>query len=716
LFRAWLKEEPAAHPAVDGVLARVNGACGGKGLLALLNEQYYRLASWKEATSAINYRRFFNINDLAGLRAEDADVFDATHRVILRLFGQGAITGLRIDHPDGLYDPRGYLVRLQQACAALRRDACGVPGRPAYVVVEKILAGDERLRADWPVSGTTGYEFLNLLNGLFVRQKNRGALLSTYRRFTGSRARPERLLEACKRQVLDTLFPAELESLTRAFHGLAPSGQAPLRRDSLRGALRELIASFPVYRTYRSDGRLNPEDRRVLTQAFQAARRKKPGTHARAFAFLQKVLLAQADPTERCGKAPRLSVAVLRLQQLTGPVMAKGLEDTLLYRYFPLVSLNEVGCEPGRFGTTAAAFHRSNRERLANHPHGLSATATHDTKRGEDTRARINVLSEIPRPWRAAVEGWAALNRRHKTTLQGRPVPDDNEEYLIYQTLTGTWPPGSVKPAHRPDYVERIQSYIEKALREAKQHSAWEKPNPAYEGAVLRFVARILDRSSAFVEAMENFITPVARAGYCNSLAQTLLKVAAPGVPDFYQGTEVWDFTLVDPDNRRPTDFGPRRKLLAELQRSRRAGCPGFAAELLQTPEDGRVKLYVTQRVLTFRRAQRDLFAGGAYVPLSAHGARSDHVVAFARTVRRRCAVAVAGRYFMELAPGGLPVGAKTWGDTTLSLPANLATGRYRDIFTGREVKPDTSGQSPSLPLAALFEELPVALLERVAA
>jgi (1->4)-alpha-D-glucan 1-alpha-D-glucosylmutase len=406
---------------------------------------------------------------------------------------------------------------------------------------------------------------------------------------------------------------------------------------------------------------------------------------------------------------------VLRFQQLTSPVTAKGLEDTAFYRFYPLASLNEVGGEPALIGVPVERFHERNQERQQSWPHALSATATHDTKRGEDTRARINVLSELPEEWNRAIHRWREMNRGKKARVEGAAAPDANEEYLLYQTLVGTWPLAPPDAAGPAEYVARIQEYMHKALKEAKLHTSWINPDEAYERAVREFVAAVLDPSgnAQFIEDFEAFQQTTARCGMLNSLAQVLLKIASPGVPDFYQGTELWSLTLVDPDNRRPVDYEHRRALLADL--SAGAGDPAaLVGELLGQPEDGRVKLYVTARALNFRKTHAELFRRGAYVPLAAAGRRAANVVAFARKDDEHEVVAVAGRFFTRLGvgrEGPLRLSAEAWGDTSLTPDGRLDGARWRDLFTGAEFD---AREGQALRLAEVLSPLPVALLERV--
>ncbi|MBI2880187.1 MAG: malto-oligosyltrehalose synthase [Candidatus Tectomicrobia bacterium] len=714
--------------AVREALAELNGDALGR-LDALLSGQAYRLSRWRAAVEEINYRRFFDITELAAVRVEDPRVFAAVHRLVFHWIQRGWVTGLRIDHVDGLLDPEKYLGDLQQACLSAGRGAGASAGpsvprrprRPCYVVVEKILAHDEELRRRWPVHGTTGYEFLNLLNGIFVDARRERAFRGLYARLTGRRESFEDVVYESKRRVLRESLSAELRRLGRSLERIrGPRRRARgFTRGELEEALGGVIACFPVYRSYLRgvEPSAGGEDRRVLAWAIREAGRRNREIAKGVFDFIGAVLLGKGPGGLDGGRRAERRDFILRFQQLTTPAMAKGFEDTALYRHFPLASLNEVGGGPGRFGVAIDDFHRKNRDRLKKWPHGLSATSTHDTNRGEDVRARINVLSEIPGEWERAVRRWRRLNEKQKARLKGRAAPDAHEEYLLYQTLVGAWPLAPGDAAAPSDFPRRVQDYMTKALREAKVHTGWLQPDEDYERGVQEFVRRVLRPApeNRFLADFAAFQHPVARAGVFNSLSQTLLKIASPGVPDFYQGAELWDFSLVDPDNRRPVDYGRRKRLLASLRAEGPAGPGALLARLMRRPEDGRIKLFVTSRALGFRRRERGLFLHGRYLPLRVRGGRERHVCAFARTDGEKAAIAAAGRFFLSLgAADRPPVGRETWGDAVVSLGGPLAPGAYRDVFTQQEVRARRRGGAWVLPLDEVFSHLPVALLERV--
>ncbi|WP_447975295.1 malto-oligosyltrehalose synthase [Nitrospira sp. Kam-Ns4a] len=726
-----------ASPAVASFLQEnlrlFNGVKGDPAsfdlLDALLNDQAYRLAFWRVAAEEINYRRFFDINELGAIRMEDAAVFEAVHRLIFRLVREGAVTGLRIDHADGLYDPADYFQRLQawaRETLVQTEDRAEPPDRPLYVVAEKILGKDEALPAEWLVHGTTGYDFLNLVNGLFVDSANRRAFDALYARFAGVRTSFDELVYECKNLIMHATMASELNVLGHQLNRLSERDRRSrdFTLNSLTRAIREIIACFPVYRTYLSPApgaRPTERDEAYIRQAVAKAKRRNPALSGLVFDFVQDLLLKGLPDRSPQDEAERLRF-VTKFQQTTSPVTAKGIEDTAFYRYNRLLSLNEVGGAPDQFGVPVALFHQRMRERQAHWPHAFSATSTHDTKRSEDVRARLNVLSEMPRIWSAQLALWSKLNRKRRARRGGQAIPDRNEEYFLYQTLVGAWPFGPLDEAAWRDFRERIQGVMTKALREAKVHTSWVNPDPGYEEAVRAFVAALLSRDgpNPFLEAFRPFQAAVARYGAVNSLAQVLLKVAAPGVPDFYQGTELWDFSLVDPDNRRPVDYARRVRLLAELDQA--CARPGDARrelvrDLVRTFEDGRIKLYVTATALRYRRAQAALFREGEYVPLESGGPKRDHVCAFTRLHGERAAVVVVPRLVAGLAPEGavLPFTEEVWGDTWIAVPSWRPQSEYRNLFTDERLFSETTGDRQTLPVAKILGEFPVALLERLA-
>ncbi len=707
-------------------------------LSALLTDQAFRLSSWRVASHEINYRRFFDINDLGAIKVEDPVVFAAVHALPLRLVEQGLVTGLRIDHVDGLHDPVRYLRDLQHAWAESTRTQAAISNgevtapesaavadprgeQTGYVVVEKILGHDEKLPVNWPVAGTTGYEFMNLCTGILVDEKGLASLQQQSRNLTGEVRPFAEIAYDCKKLILESSLAAELTVLARRLDRI--SEQHVYTRDftriSLQEALTEVIACFPVYRTYvRSDHEIvgNP-DRAMIEHAMKEARRRNPVIHETVFDFVRAVLLLEDPPAiDDVQKAERRHF-VMRFQQLTSPVMAKGIEDTAFYRYFPLAALDEVGGHPESADTSVGAFHRQLADRAAALPHSLCATDTHDAKRSEDVRARLCVLSELAPDWERAVAQWRELNRGLVTQLPHHAAPDAADEYLFYQSLIGVWPFGVEIP--NGELPRRLAEYMRKAIHEAKRHTSWINPSRAYDEAVDAFVAGALDpkRSRPFLTSAAAFVRRIENAGLWNALSQTVIKIAAPGVPDFYQGTESWAFNLVDPDNRRPIDFSRRAKTLGELLGQAESDPVGIWRDLFASPGDGRLKLLVTARALRHRRAQRELFCNGNYEPNEITGARKDEAIAFSRCVREggrgRAAVAVVGRFFTRLhtAAGTAPVG-KCWEKTEVVLPKGFSGHNAREIFTGRTLATQTRGERTVVALDEIFAHLPVALLD----
>ena len=679
----------------------------------MLGDQAYRLAHWRVASEEINYRRFFDINELAALRMEDPVVFEEVHQLVFRLLADGAVRGLRIDHVDGLYDPGDYLRRLRARAQEL---GAATKERPLFLVVEKILAPDEPMPADWPVQGTTGYEFANEVNGLFVDRLNARAFDELYRRFTGDRTPYGEVVYRKKKLIMQIGMASEINVLAHRLNRLSEANRhyRDFTLNSLAHAIREIIACFPVYRTYVSAGEapVSDRDRTYIERAAAQAKRRNPAVPGLAFDFIRDLLLKRADYVRGAREEEYLRF-VTQFQQTTSPVTAKGIEDTALYIYTRLASLNEVGGDPSRFGVPPSHLHDWLARRQQEWPAALSATSTHDTKRSEDVRARIDVLSEMPGAWRLALARWARLNRKARAAIDGDPAPNRSEEYLLYQTLLGVWPVADAgATAPDGDFVERICAYMVKALREAKRNTSWLNPRPTYEDAVTAFVRRILDPATGqpFLDDIRPLAVRLAHAGIWNSLAQTAIKIAAPGVPDFYQGTEIWDLSLVDPDNRRRVDYGKRAAMLDEVARDDAVLPPPALGELLDRRLDGRIKLYTIARGLRARSAASPLFDRGSYLPLTPLGIRAAHVFAFARAHHGAAALCIVPRLTTTLVPDALlaPVGG-VWGDTRLAVPPDVEDGPFTDVFTGERFEMDPATRE--LPLAAVLRTFPVALL-----
>ncbi len=684
----------------------------------LIKAQTYRLAQWRVAADDINYRRFFDVNDLAALRMENDAVFLVTHAFVLSLVRDGKVDGLRIDHPDGLYDPAKYLYQLQCGLPCDDAAAQAVPSKPLYVIVEKILSGNERLRREWPVYGTTGYEFGNLVNGLFVDQEAASRVERIYRSFLDHAVEYGDLVYECKKLILKISLASELNVLANQLSRIALSNRytCDFTLNALRSALAEVIACFPVYRTYVAEGHISSEDRRYIEQAVAAARHRSNTPDMTVFDFIRRMLLVEVSGEEPQYYRQAVIRFAMKFQQVSSAVMAKGLEDTAFYRYNRLVSLNEVGGDAGKFGVSVEEFHRANQGRLEWWPHSMLSTSTHDSKRSEDVRARINVISEVPAAWRMSLRRWRDWNRSRKRMVDGVPAPFRNDEYLLYQTLLGAWPLEGLDDDAWDGFVGRIDKYMLKAMREAKAHTSWASPNEDYEKAVSEFVYAILTRGkkNRFLPNFGEFQRRVSRIGMFNSLSQTLLKLTSPGVPDIYQGNELWDYSLVDPDNRRPVDYAHRKALLEDLRSWHNSDdLLSHATKLLSNLDDGRIKLYVTQRALCLRKQYPALFGEGEYLPLTAVGSRAEYVCAFARRRGQQLAIVVVPRLCATLMgeKTDSPTGAEVWGDTRVELPSDSAELRFRHIFTG-EMHLAQSGEPGSyLSMVGVLGSFPTAVL-----
>src|SRR5213594_4285028 len=702
-------EAPQVQHAIEKALARVNGEPGDPrsfdALDELLNAQSYRLAFWRVAAEEINYRRFFDVNDLAAIRVELPKVFDAVHRLLLELVQTRAVTALRIDHPDGLYLPREYFEKIQQRCAKALAIALPQDGRAIYMVAEKILTGAEPLRKDWLVHGTTGYDFANQVMQLLVDSSAETEITKTFHRFIGHSLHFGHLVYAKKLQVMKLALANDVDVLGNMVDRLSEQNRwyRDFTLEALARAVRETIACFPVYRTYLAPGQpVSEEDRQIVERAVTAAKRRNPAIEESIFNFLRDVLVFRFPENLDVEARAAHTHFVLKFQQTTGPIMAKGLEDTVFYIYNRLAALNEVGGEPQQFGLSIDEFHERNLDRQRNWPATLLATSTHDTKRSEDVRERIVAISEIPELWRRWLQRWRLTNRRWKRTINEVEAPDADEEYLLYQTLLGTWPirdSGEPQSAATQEYIERIQAYMAKALHEAKINTSWIQPNEEWDAAMRDFVAKILETSprNKFVPAFLPVAKEIARLGAINSLAQTLLKLTSPGVPDIYQGSETWDFSLVDPDNRRAVDYSLRAEVLSCLSRK-------TPEELLQNWPDGRIKMFLTQRALQFRNEQVDLFQRGNYLPLHATGAFADCSISFVRQLDRDWAIVIVPRLSSRI---GFPPIGERWKDTVIEVPENLSLERGREIFTGREL----SIQNRQIRVAEALSGLPFAMV-----
>lgn len=717
-LRERLRQVANANPDVEKFLReRLGDFIGQAGdpasfspLERLLAEQFYVLSYWQNVNEEINYRRFFTITDLVGVRVEDPRVFEATHALITRLAGQAPFDGLRIDHIDGLRDPLAYLNRLREQ---LGKDP--EPNRRDIAIwVEKILERSERLPAEWPASGTTGYDFLNALNSVFVDPKGARCVEETYDRFVGKKLIYADALYQKKKLVMSTLLGVEMRSLAHQLTLLADKDRyaRDLSRSDLTQALFEITAQLPVYRTYTRNLEVSGEDAEVIEQAIREAQARKFYLQVAHFDFVRDVLLVHNRPHLLPDQREARLNFVMRWQQVTGPIMAKAFEDTFLYVYNPLISLNEVGGEPRPSEAAAGNFPAFIAGRRDRWPDSLNATTTHDTKRSEDVRARIHVLSEVPGPWRERLERWSKLNAKNKTQVDGQQVPDRNEEIFLYQTLLGVWPTDG---RDEPSLLDRVQAYAIKATREAMVHTRWTLPNTAHEDALKRFVAAILKpgRNNLFLREFAAFRKSLAYGGMVNGLAQALLKIISPGIPDFYQGSELWDLRLVDPDNRQPVDFALRASMLAAMKRQSKPATD-FAGELAANWEDGAIKLYATWKALSFRGERPELFSTGDFRELKATGPRAEHVLAILRRHKRDWALLIAPRWLTRARQeAGVEEPAEIWNEVEIQLP-HAAPDSWLNIFTGEKIRL-AEARPKALRVSEALQHFPVALLSHMA-
>ena len=674
----------------------------------LLQRQSYRLAHWRAAADEINYRRFFDIEELAGVRMDRIAVFRDTHELLGQLLAQGVLQGLRIDHVDGLADPQRYCRRLDAFAAAIvPRDSAGHRVKP-YLIVEKILAREEELPERWPVSGTTGYDFLALVNGLFIDPSGYAKLQHYWSRFTGLALELSDEIYRCRRLVIDRSLSSELTFLV---HHLVEIAEADwftrdFTRKRLRDALVEIVAAFEVYRTYVTERGIAETDRPAIDHAIARARQSWIGADVEILDFVRSLLtldIAHQNPDHFALKKPGILRFVARFQQYTGAIAAKAIEDTLFYRFVPLVSANEVGATPTRPTTSIAEFHASMGERVVKWPCAMLASATHDTKRGEDTRARIDTLSEIPDEWARRVARWHIYNRAHRSEVAGQPAPALNDEYLLYQTIVGTWPMSAASGLRSSTqlefYVERLKTFAIKACREAKLVSSWIAPNEAYETAFCAFIDGIFraPRNNPFIDSLLRFLPSVQRLGAFNALTQLVLKSTLPGVPDFYQGSEFWDLSMVDPDNRRAVNFGARVEALAAMD---------FATALARW-RDGWLKLWVMQRILKLRQGRPNLFRSGSYEPLDVEGDAHDQLIAFQRRSDQGRILVLACRLLSHTLGGDPSVFWPRSSFLSNTRVRGAASARWVDHLTGAAIESCSRG----LEAAPALSALPVAVL-----
>jgi (1->4)-alpha-D-glucan 1-alpha-D-glucosylmutase len=690
-------QNPEVQEFIDSNIEFFNGEKGNpesfNSLDRLLSEQFYRLSFWKVGAEELNYRRFFTVNELISVKVEEIKVFHKTHNFISQLVESGTITGLRIDHIDGLYDPSEYLQRLRNKTGNV------------YITVEKILEHKEDLPAYWPIEGTSGYDFLNYVNGIFCQTESEDRFTEIYSRLTGLNTPYEQLFMDKKRLIVEKNMAGDVDNLAHLLKRVSGHSRVGIdfTQHGLQRALAEILILFPVYRTYINQEGLRESDRFYVKEVIEKAREQVP-LLLKELNYIEKLLLLEEDDSLKAEQREVQRHFVMRLQQLTGPLMAKGIEDTLLYVYNRLLSLNEVGGNPSKFGVSVADFHEFNQKQHERWPHKMNATATHDTKRGEDVRTRINVLSEIPDEWEKQVKTWTEINDSKKRRLNNRVFPQKNDEYFFYQTLVGAFPFAESERSH---FVERVKEYVVKAVREAKVHTAWLRPDTDYEGGFVAFIEEVMKPSAdnEFLQKFLPFQKRVAHYGIFNSLSQTLLKITASGVPDFYQGTELWELSLVDPDNRRPVDFEQRLAFLKEIKEKAKTDVLKLIDELFASKEDGRLKLFLIARVLEARKQNLEVFQEGDYIPLEVDGKFKDRIVAFARSHENRVAITIVPRLLTNLVrEGEYPLG-EVWDDTQLKLPQGMPSA-MKDAITSQSLT-----ANGTVLIGEALKHFPVALL-----
>ncbi|MDZ8053276.1 MAG: malto-oligosyltrehalose synthase [Aulosira sp. ZfuVER01] len=683
---------------IDENLKTFNGEAGNSEsfnlLDDLLKDQFYRLAFWKVGAEEMNYRRFFTVNELISVKVEELRVFNNTHSLIQKLVEEGKFTGLRIDHIDGLYNPTQYLERLQEKMGDV------------YITVEKILELTEDLPENWRIEGTSGYDFLNYVNGVFCQSENQSQFEKIYHSFIGARVDYASLVKSNKHLILEKNLAGDVDNLAILLKNISSKYRYgnDFTVNGLKRAIAEVLTLFPIYRTYITPDGIHDSDRVYIEEVIRQAKEQAPLLQ-HEMDFIEKLMLLEFDDSLTQTEREQWLYFVMRMQQYTGPLMAKGVEDTTLYAYNRLLSLNEVGGNPSHFGISLTDFHTFNQKHQANWPHTMNTTATHDTKRGEDVRARLNVLSEIPDEWEQQVNTWSNLNQGLKSQRHRSSMPDRNDEYFLYQTLVGAFP---FAEHEQSSFVERVKEYIIKSIREAKVHTAWLRPDSEYEEACTSFVEKVLDPSISqeFLADFRNFQQRIAEYGIFNSLSQTLLKIAAPGVPDFYQGTELWELSLVDPDNRRPVDFEQRRSYLSTIKQQIKSDILGLIQELLTQKNDGRIKLFLTVQALKARIDYLQLFQDGEYLPLEIQGTHADNIIAFARQQGNQTAIAIAPRLFTRLIqPGEYPLGESVWQDTCIQLPKGTSS-TWKNAITQQSLE-----ATGTLSIGATLAHFPVALL-----
>ncbi len=660
----------------------------------MLEAQPYRLAYWRVSSDIINYRRFFDVNALIGLKTENNTVFNITHSKIFDLISRKKIQGLRVDHPDGLLDPVNYFKKLQFEIAQRlgenfydsKEKFLSSEDLPFYVIAEKILAPFEKLSPEWAIYGTVGYEFLNDLTHLFLENKNAGKFSRIYHKFINNKIDFNELIIKCKKLIMKTALTSELSTLVNSLSSISQKYYASrdYTLNSLRDGLTEVIACFPVYRTYISAGSKSGKNLDYIKWAVGMARKRSMSTDPSLYDFIERVLLCEFEPDRQSEIYREILNFAMKFQQYTAPLMAKGFEDTGFYNYNRLIALNEVGGNPVNFGILVNDFHNHNISRLNNTPYGLITSSTHDTKCSEDVKARLCVLSEISELWQKKINKWSRVNKSRKTRVDNDFIPDRNDEYLFYQALLGIWP--DIKPDNEEvkKISRRLENYMIKAIREAKTHTSWINVNIQYENALTDFIKRVINspENHLFWKEFLPFQKEIALKGYLNSISQKTLKLTSPGIPDIYQGQEVWKYNLVDPDNRVSVDFNKSQEVFNEIKPLLKQGISDISVFL--PLESGKIKCFLTSTLLNFRQNNFNLFKKGNYIPIAVEGVKSDNIVAFIRNFENKSAVIIVPRlvYHMISLKNPFPLGEDIWKDTRIILPEKFNELSWQDIFT----------------------------------
>ena len=700
ILRDLYEQSEWIHRHIDDNVKKFNGAPGDPDSFNLLDElldqQYFRLSYWKVGTQELNYRRFFSINDLISLRVENEEVFLHTHKLLFELINEGKINGVRLDHIDGLFDPTNYLNRLREKAPEV------------YMVAEKILEPEEDLPVYWPLHGTTGYDFLAHVNGVFIDAGNEDAFTRIYHEFSGRTRSFDKIITDKKRSIIGKHMAGDIDNLALKLKDIANRSRRgnDLTLYGLRRAMVEILTQFPIYRTYVDQDHFSERDRNVFELVIKQCKEIIPDL-VNEFELIHSYILGEFEGETDEEEREDWRYFIMRLQQYTGPLMAKGVEDTAFYIYNRFCSLNEVGNDPRLFGCTVEKFHDFNMKRSLHWPRTMNATSSHDTKRGEDVRTRVNVISENPDEWERNIKSWRNINHHLKTWIRNRECPTANDEYFIYQTLIGAMP---FEGPEADNFTERMKEYFIKTAREAKLNTSWLRPDGDYEDALIRFVQNLLktENENEFLQAFLPYQKKTAFFGILNSLTQTTLKLCCPGIPDLYQGTELWDINLVDPDNRRPVDYEKRKEYIRDILHRFENDTENLLKELTDRPETGKIKMFLINRLLETRRKHPSLFLEGDYQPLSISGAKRWHLIAFSRQLNNKVLIVITTRFHSRIySENTLPIPTEIWEDAAAHVPERQ--GDYLNVLTGEKISVDEN-----LLLKDVLDPFPVCALLKI--